>query len=1043
MKPLQLDLQAFGSYGGHQSVDLARLGGHGVFSITGPTGAGKSTIFDAIVFALYGDLPGFRTNSHVRSQHAPPDLVTSVTFSFAAGGREWQITRQPKQEVPRQHGPGTRTLAAQLHLGEVGADGGGWTTKKEVDHRIAELIGLDQAQFQQVVLIPQGRFEEVLKVGTAKRRELLLRLFPVDTFQRVTEVLQAKAGEAEAAYQEVVTSRLRLVDRVEADLAAARAALSDAGSSDAGAEGGSEHGDGDDTGPAGTGPGDDAPSDLPEADPDGDGDGTAPTAGGDGDVAAGGLGDELDRLRASAAALTTRVDTARADHDRARQERVAAEEAVAAWEGWQADLTAAKDFSAAEAEDAAAAADLERARVVARLAGALDQWRRASQDLDTAEAARTAAWADVEALGGPPVAGDGTVDDPLVATETAGRLGREAEALAEAEGERTAIVDEEAGLGRLDEELAARSQGLDTDEERHRTAEAALEVARAATAELTGQAAGLGEAQAAVTRCHEALAAARDRADATAEQLRRQEQAAAAAVAQEAASAELATVTARWRAGLGGRLALRLVTGDPCPTCGSTEHPAPAPVEEDAPDDHDLEVAEARLTSATTESARARAALAESDGRLAGLPVAGPVEEAAAAMAEATARCTALESVAEAAARQEAEVAEEVRRLDDEGRVLQQRRSDLDADRAAARASRAAWEERKQRHLAAGRTLESAADEIDRLRARAGAFSVLAQALGRRQQAAADRAAAEALLVPAAETLGVDGPEGLAAWARDDEDIATEEQRLASRLADRRDVQRRIEVYETAGRPADRPDPGPLAAAEEVARTIVEQLTARSAAAAERLHSAGDGWAGLAGTADALDAARRSKEEAETVASVCAGASGGPVDGRRSLVDWVLATYLRKVLAQANQRLDHMSQGRYTLVIDETTEDNRKATGLDLAVIDAETGQTRPATTLSGGETFVAALALALGLADVVSAGSNATIGALFVDEGFGSLDAGSLDNVVDVLRSLQDGGRMVGVISHVQEVKDALPNGIAVRPSPDGSRADIRYPDA
>ena len=163
-----------------------------------------------------------------------------------------------------------------------------------------------------------------------------------------------------------------------------------------------------------------------------------------------------------------------------------------------------------------------------------------------------------------------------------------------------------------------------------------------------------------------------------------------------------------------------------------------------------------------------------------------------------------------------------------------------------------------------------------------------------------------------------------------------------------------------------------------------------------------------------------------------------------SLKNWVLAYYLRQVLAHANVRLDAMTGGRYTLDLERAARPtDGEPWGLDLSVLDAETGQSRPATTLSGGETFIAALSLALGLADVVSAGSDYSIGALFVDEGFGSLDGDSLDTVIDVLRSLQDGGRMVGVISHVQELKAALPNGITIAPTYRGSAATVHYPDA
>lgn len=140
-------------------------------------------------------------------------------------------------------------------------------------------------------------------------------------------------------------------------------------------------------------------------------------------------------------------------------------------------------------------------------------------------------------------------------------------------------------------------------------------------------------------------------------------------------------------------------------------------------------------------------------------------------------------------------------------------------------------------------------------------------------------------------------------------------------------------------------------------------------------------------------------------------------------------------------RLDAMTDGRFALQLSDGVTDGRKPWGLDLSVFDVNTGQVRPATTLSGGETFMAALALALGLADVVSGGMGRQIGALFVDEGFGSLDPQSLEGVVDVLRSLEDGGRIVGVISHVDEVKHALPTGITVESSPSGSVATLHYP--
>jgi exonuclease SbcC len=188
--------------------------------------------------------------------------------------------------------------------------------------------------------------------------------------------------------------------------------------------------------------------------------------------------------------------------------------------------------------------------------------------------------------------------------------------------------------------------------------------------------------------------------------------------------------------------------------------------------------------------------------------------------------------------------------------------------------------------------------------------------------------------------------------------------------------------------------------------------------------------------------ARNSLQEAATLYRLCSGQSAANNEIRTSLEEWVLSDYLKQVLRQANTRMEMVSSGRYALQVNSLSGDNRGRHGLDLEVFDAYTGRARKARTLSGGETFIAALALALGLADVVAAGKNRELGALFIDEGFGSLDDVSLDSVLGILDSLQDGGRIVGVISHVEELKRALPPGITVVSSEAGSRAEIHYPE-
>ena len=1066
MRPLRLEIQAFGSYGGNRSFDLARLGGHGVFSITGPTGAGKSTIFDAIVYALYGELPGFRTQSHIRSQFADPSTTTSVTLEFAADGREWMLCRQPAQEIPRKRGGGTRTQAASVVLRELNTDRGGWTRKNEVESRVIELVGFNRDQFEQVVLIPQGRFEQVLKADTNQRAALLGRLFPVDLYRRVTELLRQRSTEARAAYDAVVESRSRLDDRMEADLAAATATLDDV-----------ERGDASDTGtaerpahaprptPVGRSiasliaEGDDAEVDdeweSDEADATALGDsegasmssadaeaeeGTGPESDGEPE---GSLDPEarLATLHIRAARLDDRAARARAEHEAARSARQAAEDAVVAWVRWQEDLVAVQGHAGEEDEDRAATAQLDRVREVVLLETALTGWRAQSQALRSAMTERDLVLSTLAAHGdGAP---DVLPEDPNDVAALAMRLAADADVLDRAESERLAITDEEARIATGVIALTERAEDLQKRVHDLGRDRAALISATEAAAELTERALGLADAQEGVRQADMALAAAQARAAAEDEVARLTSRANEAGATQEQAAIALADVAGRWRAGLAGRLAQGLVPDVPCPTCGSIDHPQPAPIEVGAPSDAELDEAEARSAAATDAASALRDSLSLAKGQLSGLPESSGVEEAQSALTAARSRCHELEEVASQATTLATEVSQARERLERAEELLAEERSRLDADLAASAATRQSWNDRRQRFLDGGGTMESTSERASHLRSRAEGLRRLAEVLVAYRTAYDTRATHLSALEATMTQLEVTDPDALMQWSWSPSAVSDEEQRLAARLDARRAVARRLEEYERAKHPTERPDPEPLVVIEQAARTAMDYLVGRSASVHERLDSAEATVAELAGTATALDAARRAKEEAETVATVCDGGTGGPTDGRRSLEHWVLAVYLRRVLTQANQRLNHMSHGRYALVVSDAPEDRRKSFGLDLAVADAETGLTRPASTLSGGETFLAALALALGLADVVASGSNTTIGALFVDEGFGSLDPEALDSVVDVLRSLQDGGRIVGVISHVQGVKDALPNGIAVETTSAGSIATIRYPDA
>ena len=991
MRPLALRLQAFGSYAGAFAIDFARLGRHGVFSITGPTGAGKSTIFDAIVYALYDDLPGFRVNSHVRSQYADATTRTEVTLEFEAEGRHWVLTRSPAQARPSARGgAGLVGDPSKVVLAEAGVEGAVLTRKRDVSERLADLVGLDKAQFEQVVLIPQGRFEEVLKARTQERADLLAKLFPVDVYIRTTEALRQLAADRRDAYEALAAGRRVAEDRIRADVAAFFAGATDT-------EGAVAH---------------DAP-----------GEDGAEGEGVEQEMAR--LPELRDRMASVLATVVAERDSAADRHEEARAARVAVEAAVQRWEQWQEDVAEVRTHPAEVAADAEVALALERAVVVATLSTSVEAWRAATERLAVLDADRLHLRAAVDAA-----CVDGADRSALESATTAHhQSATHAAGAAALEGDERGLAERTAALA----EAMVERDGL----------AGRLVAAEAASVDGVARAAERPAAVARIEQLERDASAVRDRA-AVARQV------AALVDDQETAQRQLAGAEERvkalrlaWRSGLAGRLAAHLEDGAPCPTCGATEHPTPAVPAVDAPGDDELDAAEEDVRARTGVQHGLDVRLAEARARLDALPSVAGADDVEERLTAARSDLEALDgAIAEHAAHQAA-----LDRLRAEATAaaahLDAERSALDGLSGTLTERRARWEGDRDAFVSEFGALASTGPAATARRELADAVAALARNLEATTTAAAARTEHRAAMAPTLEAFGIDDPAGLGRWTMSEDAVRAAQAGLDVRAERRRQVAARIDGYTAGGGADERPGVAPSLQAEREAAATHTALVGRVASMTGRLAAVEAAVTDLADGATAVADARRAKEEADTLAGLCAGLGNGPDATRLSLKNWVLAYYLRQVLAHANRRLDTMTNGRYALALSDEHTDGRRPWGLDISVRDAETGQSRPATTLSGGETFMAALALALGLADVVSAGSNYSIGALFVDEGFGSLDGDSLDTVVDVLRSLQDGGRMVGVISHVQELKDALPNGITIASTTHGSVARIHYPDA
>ena len=1012
MRPRRLAMRAFGPFADPVEIDFTAFGASRLLLIHGPTGAGKSSILDAVAFALYGESSGGeRAARDVRSHFAGPDEPTEVELELAVGDDRYRVRRQPEQELAKQRGEGTTVRKSEAELERWQEDESRWrpvaSGSRDVDAAVERVIGIEAAHFRQVVVLPQGQFRRLLTADSAERERILATLFETARYERVQEELRRRAAELRRAIGEAAGRREALLAEHEvADEDALRALVT-------------EHED---------------------------------------HVAT--LETELEAARRRESAAAEARDAARTAV--ARLDAVAEAERAAAELESRRPAMAARRTTLAAAERAAGLADLQRE--VGRRRADVEARRVTAAELANASAAadRAAPAARAE-----------------LAAETAraperDAAHREAEHLAGLEAGRAALEQAET-------ELAAAAAARDAAEARRGRCEAALaeidagleEIARR-FASADEEAAQLQSAEYEQRRLDGAIAAAvrRDEAVAEGERLagdlvaasQRSDRAAAAlAAAEELLAARREAVTR----GHAAAMARGLVAGEPCPVCGSTDHPAPATDDGAAPAAEEIERLEGEVADHRRRVARAVARIAEltaaREGGVARLEAAREVlgEEAdvdrprlEAARREAAERVARARDAAqrqtEAEAARQRLLAERETGSEALGQALAAAR---DAAHAAERATAVAEERRRalpselRDRAALEQAMSAARDRLTALRA----------AFDEAQRRAADAGAEAArlrerlILVEGELRVAAAGCEQRAEelarrlQAAGFEDEA-ELQRASLDAAARRALEAEVEGWERAVAAAAealarareraegvvRPDLAAVEAAFTAARTVTVELADERGTVRARL-------AQCRRTATAVAALGAEIAAADARHDVVGELAEVATDRTMPFSRYVLAAMLDEVLLEASQRLAAMSRGRFALRRDSAGRDRRRSGGLDLVVFDAHTGVERPVETLSGGESFLASLSLALGLAEVVQRHSGGVrLDTVFIDEGFGSLDPEALDLAWETLLDLHAEGRLVGVISHVPDLKERIPARIEVQPGIRGATVQV-----
>ncbi|MBR6594103.1 MAG: SMC family ATPase [Clostridia bacterium] len=920
MRPTELIMTAFGPYAKKTALKLADLGKSGLYLITGDTGAGKTTVFDAISFALFGEASGeVRGASTLRSKYADSDTPTEVELHFEYDGKPYMIRRNPSYERPKARGEGTTVVAAnaELHC----SDGRIVHKTREVNEAIVEILGVNRSQFSQIAMIAQGDFQKLILASTAERIDIFRKLFKTQFYEGLQNRLKSETSRLKSEYDELQASVKQYVKGVSCS-------------------------EDDEKGKA-------------ELEKAREGEVTAET---------------LELIKALIAK----------DGDAVQAYDAELKEIGERLDGVRLRLSQAEQYAVAKKNRESHKAELEKAR----------------QRLLALAEAKTAAEADkskAEELGEKISAMEAQLPDY---DELEAKL-REQEGLELALGVAADdLAKKEAACGELKEKLAALRQE-----------EAGLKNATAKRIELEA-------GKAVAEKQYDSMGTLADNIKVlkTLETARADAQKAYKAASDEAERIKR-EYDAKYKAYLdeqAGIIACRLKEGEPCPVCGSVAHPRLASLSESAPTKAELDRLKVRAEEAMK---------AASDKSKAAAEAKGAAEEKRAAVARSALELLGendIERAAEVLRQRKAELALEINRtkgLIDTERKNEKRKAELE------------------------KTIPQKDDEAEKLRAEINAL---------KEDNSAKRASYEALTERIAGYRSKLQYSGKALALAEIGVKITEKKQIEASIeraaGDYSQCEKQIGLYEAKIEEADKlleqvPDIDA-----EAERAMLAELSARQSSVSGRRDGA---KVRLAANSSALDSIVARSERIKDVDSKMvwvrslSNTANGSISGRDKIMleTYIQSTYFDRIIAKANKRFSIMTGGQYDLERHRGEADNKqKQIGLELDVIDHYNGSRRSVSSLSGGEKFKASLSLALGLSDEIqSSAGGIKLDTMFVDEGFGTLDDESLHQAMDALRSLSGGNRLVGIISHVAELKQKIGKQIVItKEKVGGSKAEI-----
>ena len=1003
MRILRLTMDAVGPFPGHEVIDFEAFSDAGRFLLSGPTGAGKSTIIDAIVFALYGKVSGGRdsSDSRIRSRYASEQAKTEVELIFSTSSGNYKVRRQPTYERVKKNGKGVTKQNAKAwlfkldeQLREVSEP---LTKTSDVGTEITRIVGLNREQFTQTVVLPQGKFAQFLRSTSKDRQDLLQELFGTAIFEDLQLDLVERAREVKKK-QEALNANLRANLEVLASLLDEAPQLNQERSL--------------------------VYAPVPEVDCEFDPLETAwasrfePLA---------------PWLEQNQRCADLEVSAFREQEDKLRSEFTSQRDLAARQERYWALTKEHEQLVAQGPAQVQRLAQVQALQALADLKPWHEQLKQAQQAVAQRQLEQAAALEQLE----PDERVQATLQKP---GDYQGTQALSVQLTAQV-ASLSPQVELEAGLDGRRRDLQAKTQAhesastkLAQGRERENQLPTQIASKQELLEQLNEQAATLPATQLAQEQAAQALKLAKAH-----EQLAKDHQQALklqqlVALELKQASQKHKHMLEQWLSQSALNLAQNLVDGAPCPVCGATEHPAPATqggenISQDQLDQALEEVNEAQeeLSQASEKVTKLAAQLEAQPCQLSPVQAREQLEEAKAALAAAK------------------QAGEQARSCKTHITELNAELETLRADNQAAQ-TRLAGDAKEIQLL--GEKIESDAASLscegfESVAAKAEYLSQLAAGLEQLAKAGQELSQCQKRAQQAADSFAAQWAQASASFAELDSAANAQDGYaqacqafagldLTALKAAAASYEKSLSINQAALAELEGIEltPPPL----EQTQGQLEQAQAKTQACQTYAST----WQAFAGQVNAQLAklnellARRSKaSDKDGQLLALASAANGDNQARLTLSAWVLQAHFRQVLVFANERLGVIGAGRYELINVDSEEDTRQQKqGLGLAVVDHLSGTTRSPRTLSGGESFYVSLALALALADVVATQNGGIeMNTLFIDEGFGSLDEGTLAEVMDVLSALHSGGRVVGIVSHVSELKCAIPAAVEVRP--------------